>query len=144
MVTPVRGSGPGSPRARLLLVEPDYVMRRTVAMTARSTEIAEITEASTYERAREIALRQAFDGLIVSLDGAGAGLDLLTRVRSGASASDIAVPVAVLTDRIDAATVLTLRTHTVARVVVKPCKVKTLMECIAALARTNTAADAAA
>lgn len=130
---PVR-SGRRGP-ARLLLVEPDFVMRRTVALTARSTEVADVAEAATFARGDELLAQQAYDGLLVSLDAQGDGLKLVQAVRAGATESAADVPMAVLVDKIDAATVLALKTHGIARVMLKPCKVRTLLECIEALAR---------
>ncbi|MCU0950650.1 MAG: hypothetical protein MUC68_06215 [Burkholderiaceae bacterium] len=130
---PVR-SGRRGP-ARLLLVEPDFMMRRTVALTARSTEVADVAEAATFARGDELLAQQAYDGLLVSLDAQGDGLKLVQAVRAGATESAADVPMAVLVDKIDAATVLALKTHGIARVMLKPCKVRTLLECIEALAR---------
>jgi DNA-binding response OmpR family regulator len=130
---PVR-SGRRGP-ARLLLVEPDFVMRRTVAMTARSIDIAEVAEAATFARGDELLAQQAYDGLLVSLDAQGEGLKLVQAVRDGRTETAAQAPMAVLVEKIDAATVLALKTHGIARVMLKPCKVRTLLECIEALAR---------
>ncbi|MDZ5456884.1 ANTAR domain-containing protein [Azohydromonas lata] len=54
----------------VLLFEPHFVLRRTVAAAARQLGIAEVHEAATLHAADRLAQLQRYDFVIVALDGA--------------------------------------------------------------------------
>lgn len=54
----------------VLLFEPHFVLRRTVAAAARQLGIAEVHEAATLHAANKLARLQRYDMVIVALDGA--------------------------------------------------------------------------
>jgi DNA-binding NarL/FixJ family response regulator len=127
---------PSMPSApRLLLVEPDSLVRRTVASVARTLELAEIREASTYEAAESLLQSSRFAGVIMAVADDGDGIALLERLRAGDLQAARDCPVAVLTGPCDAARVQSLGTLNVRRVILKPFKVKTVLDCVAQLTR---------
>ncbi len=134
---PAASAAPRRGRCRLLLIEPDFMMRRAVALTARTEEIAEVAEAASHPRGRDLLQRQPYDAILLSLTAEQAGLDLIHAVRGGLTASSPTTPIAVLVDKVDSATVLALRTQSISRVLIKPCKVRTLLECMQALAGSS-------
>jgi DNA-binding NarL/FixJ family response regulator len=127
-VTPASGQVP-----RLLLVEPDSLVRRTVASVARSLSIADIREAGTYDTADLLLHSDAFDGLIIALTDDGRGIDLVEQLRAGEMESARDCPVVVMTGRCDESRVTALRALSVRRVILKPFKVKTVLESVAQL-----------
>lgn len=175
-------------RPILLLIEPDYMLRRTVALTARSLDIGEVHESGSFEAAARLLEHTRFDGLIVALghaapacpaappavqpapppdaqsaapaqaapadaphadaqpiaDGPAApgaaqaavdpALTLIERVRMGATYCDAGTPIAVMAEGLNAACVASLREMDIARILVKPAKVKTILEAVIAIA----------
>lgn len=140
---PSRHPAPATPAARttppvLLLAEPDYMLRRTVALTARSLDIGEIHESSGYAEAETQLNRMHVDGLLLALcDGAPgeAGLALLERIRAGAMRCNAALPTAVIAHALDLARATRLRDLGVVYIAVRPAKARTLLEALCAIAR---------
>jgi len=127
----------GARRPTLLLIEPDYLMRRAVALTARDLGIGEIHETNGYEAAARLLDRTRFDGLLVDLGEPGRSepaLALIERVRLGTTHCASGAPIAVMAENLDAGCVAILREFKVARILVKPAKVKTLLEALMAIA----------
>jgi hypothetical protein len=211
---PPAGTRAPGQRATLLLIEPDYMLRRTVALTARSLDVGEVHEAGSFEVAARLLDHTRFDGLIVALGhtapacaaplpaasssaassstassagsaassagqsapahAAPAGgeptgnaqaavqpavpaelakahepahatdpaLLLIERVRMGATYCDAGTPIAVMAEGLNAGCVATLRGMDVTRILVKPAKVKTILEAVIAIARPRAHAHA--
>ena len=57
-----------APRGRLLLVEPQFVLRRTVSTMAREMGLADVVEATGVAGAERLLYEQRFDALLVALD----------------------------------------------------------------------------
>lgn len=121
------------PRKSILLLEPDAMVRRTVALTARSTGLAEIQEVPSLKAAQGMLRQQAFDGLLLSLDEDDRELELIERVRSGQTPSPAGASVAVLVARCDQSRAEKLRVAGVNQVILRPFKVKTLLSTIHAM-----------
>jgi DNA-binding response OmpR family regulator len=131
----------------LLLVEPETLLRRTVSLTARSANLAEVTEAASDDTARELLAQRRFDGAVISLDldtpaERGGPLALLEYLQGTRSRSDTAVPVAVMVERCDAALLTALRGLGVARVIIKPFRARAVIDAIVALGKSASAAPA--
>ncbi|HEX4329182.1 MAG TPA: hypothetical protein VH105_20490 [Burkholderiales bacterium] len=131
-------SGPRSTGARskvLLIVEPDYMLRRTVALTARSLDLGEINETSTYEDAQAILSHRHIDGLLLALGDGEQGFALLERIRGGAMKCAADLPVAVVAHGLDLARATRLRDLGVVYIAVRPAKARALLEAMSAIAR---------
>jgi len=124
----------------VLLVEPQAMLRRTVALTARSLGMAQIHEAASIALARQILRQRPFDGAIIAVDDGDAvhDLGLLDQVRGGDSASSPHMPIAVMADNCTGEQLAQLKQRQVARVIVKPFRAKILLEALASLARQKT------
>ncbi|MES2257508.1 MAG: response regulator [Pseudomonadota bacterium] len=122
----------------MLLVEPETMLRRTVALTARSLELGNIHEAASMALARQMLKQQAFDGAVIAIDcGEAYDLSLLDQVREGRSASDRAIPIAVMTGRCDSQLLEALRKRDINRVILKPFRARILLDAFAALAQAR-------
>ncbi|MRV74311.1 response regulator [Duganella sp. FT92W] len=123
--------------SHVLLVEPQAMLRRTVALTARSLGMAQIHEAASMTLARQILRQRPFDGAIIAIDDGGAvhDLALLDQVRSGDTASSPRMPIAVMADNCTGDQLAELKERQVARVIVKPFRARILLEALASLAQ---------
>ncbi|WP_342113260.1 response regulator [Pseudoduganella sp. OTU4001] len=121
---------------RMLLVEPESMLRRTVALTARSLGLADVQEAASTTLARQMLAREAFDGALIAIDAGDAfDLSLLDQVRLGQSASQAHIPLAVLAANCDDTLLAALRERRVDRVVLKPFRARTLLDAFTALSQ---------
>jgi DNA-binding NarL/FixJ family response regulator len=132
------------PPGTLLLVEPQFLFRRAVAGVARELQLAEIHETSNFDDAAALVSRQHVDAIILDLDDYEPAVALIKRVRDGESRCLRTIPVAVLAATCSAVMVAELRALDVRRIVLKPFKVKLVLECIEALFRPVAASSAGA
>lgn len=119
--------------ARLLLVEPQNLLRRTVVSVAGQLRLATIDEATGAEAAGVRLSLARFDGLIVSLDEGGRMVTLLERLRQGLWPSPGDTPVVVMADDCTEQTVGVMRALGVRRILLKPFKVKDVLASVASL-----------
>lgn len=119
----------------MLLVEPETMLRRTVALTARSLGLAEIHEAASPAAARQMLRQQSFAGAIIAINaGEAHDLGLLDQIREGDSASNRGMPIAVLAENCTGELLAALRERAVSRVIVKPFRARILLDAFTALA----------
>lgn len=123
---------PAVRRYSLLLIEPYFVMRRTVASVASGLQGIKVHEAPSVESASALLSGRAFDGFVVALEDQEAVLSLINSIRSGETLSPASASVAVTAEHCDVATIAALRELGVRRILVKPFKVKTILETVAA------------
>lgn len=121
---------------QMLLVEPEALLRRTVAMTARTLGIAHIHEAGSVAIAKRMLRERVFHGAVIAIEfGNGASPDedliLLDQLRDGQTASDRAIPIAVLAGRCSAAHLQALRQRGVSHVILKPFRARVLIDTFA-------------
>jgi hypothetical protein len=90
---------------RILLVEPQFVLRRTIVMVARDLGMVDFHEASSVGRARTLLAAQTYDGLVLDLHEEQQALELLGELRLGrfATARDARVVVLAADAKPDAA-----------------------------------------
>ena len=115
---------------RILLHEPDHLLRRTVVASARSLFAIDLSEGTRIESTSALLRSQSFDGLLLALpEGAEeAPMQLLSDLRAGAlvPAPDIAVivmayaPPPRVLERLEALQVN--------RLLMKPLKVKHILQ----------------
>ena len=120
----------------MLLVEEQTLLRRTVSLTARSLGLGTIHEAATMQAAERLLREHAFQGAVISIDcgtqpGDGYNLALLDAVREGMSASDKAIPIAVMSESATEELLAALRERQVTRVILKPFRAKVLLDAFA-------------
>ncbi|WBS00944.1 response regulator [Pseudoduganella sp. SL102] len=131
------------PERRMLLVEPADMLRRTVSLTARSLGMEAIDEAASLPQAQRLLRERRYSGAVIAIDSGGTlDLTLLDDVREGRTASDAAMPIAVLAVEADARFVEALRGRDVRRVILKPFRAKVLLETFAAMGAGDAAGPA--
>ncbi|MDB5919406.1 MAG: hypothetical protein JWR40_3640 [Massilia sp.] len=128
------------PSKRMLLLEPDTLLRHTVALTARSMNLVDVVEAGTAGIAARMLDEKTFHGAILAVDldpanGKAYDLELLDRVRAGATNSDPALPVAVMAHQCNVDLLASLQARKVNKVIIKPFRVRVLLDAIAELDR---------
>ena len=115
---------------RFLLIEPQFVLRRTIAMVAREQGVVDFQEASNVGRARALLAGEAFEGVVIDLHEGPLAMALLGELRQGqfATRADARV-IALATDGnpVDAARLQALG---VAGVLGKPVRISDLLGAI--------------
>jgi DNA-binding NtrC family response regulator len=122
-----------APRGRLLLVEPQFVLRRTVATMAREMGLADVQEATSPAVAERLLSERRFSALLVAIDEDGEALQLLQRLRAGETHHPADVPLAVTAAACDVELAMRLKQLDVVRLLLKPFKVRGMLEVISAL-----------
>ncbi|RZL29575.1 MAG: response regulator [Rubrivivax sp.] len=122
-----------TPSGRLLLVEPQFVLRRTVSTMARDMGLADVQEATSPAVARKLLSERRFNALLLAIDDEGDALALLQRLRSGDTPHPADVPVAVTAMSCDVELAMRMKELDVRRLLLKPFKVRGMLEVISAL-----------
>jgi len=124
---------PVAPPIELLLVEPQFLLRRTVAAVARDMRLANPKEVTSIDQADTLLSSRAFDALFLSLDDETAALALMGRVRNGDTRCAPDIPIAVTAAACSTPLALRLKELEVRRLLLRPFKVKGVLDAIAAL-----------
>lgn len=125
------------PDKHILLVEPETLLRRTVAMTARSLDLGQVHEATGTDVALRMLRTRAFHGAVVAVDCVGSGgqrrydLSLVDRMRDADAAAGRTMPIAIMTGEASPELLRELRDRRISRVILKPFRAKVLLETIA-------------
>ena len=116
---------------RILLVEPQFVLRRTMVMVARDLGMVDFQEASSVGRARALLATDAYEGVVLDLQEGPQALELLSELRQGRFATPRDARVVVLAG--GGSPVDTERLHglAVARVLGKPVRISELLDAVA-------------
>ena len=115
---------------RILLVEPQFVLRRTMVMVARDLGMVDFQEASSVGRARALLATDAYEGVVLDLQEGPQALELLSELRQGRFATPRDARVVVLAG--GGSPVDTERLHglAVARVLGKPVRISELLDAV--------------
>lgn len=124
---------------RILLVEPQFVLRRTMVMVARDLGIVDFHEASNVGRARALLAADAFDGLVLDLQEGLAAMELLKDLRQGKFATPQDARVYVLAAATEALDDRGLESLGVARMLRKPVRISALLDAIVGGPEKSTA-----
>jgi len=121
----------------ILLVEPEPLLRRTVALTARSLGLSQVHEAASTDAALRMLRERSFDGAVIAVECIGSGgarhydLSLVDRVRDAATSSHHAMPIAIMADQATPTLLRALHERRISRVILKPFRARVLLETIA-------------
>lgn len=118
---------------RLLLVEPQFVLRRTVSTMAREMGLADVQEATSAAVAEKLLIDRRFDALLIAIDEEGESLELVRRLRAGETSQVVDLPIAATAISCDVDLALRLKQLDVCRLLLKPFKVRGMLEVISAL-----------
>ena len=115
---------------RILLVEPQFVLRRTMVMVARDLGMVDFHEASSVGRARALLATGAYEGLGLDLPEGPQALELLSDLRQGRFATPRDARVVVLAGGGNPVDVERLQGLGVARVLGKPVRISELLDAV--------------
>ncbi|MFW5333311.1 hypothetical protein [Hydrogenophaga sp. ZJX-1] len=114
-------STPGGALARkVLLIEPDGLVRGTVASVCREMQIARVRQAISIASAEQWLKTGVPQALLMSLVEGDAALDFMTRLRAGAFRCDADIPVVAMARVVDTALVARLKALDVRRLLLQP------------------------
>ncbi len=123
---------------RVLLVDPNFVVRRTVAGAARDLQLAEVDETASVDGAGALLQAHAYDVLLIDIDADGEALRWLEQVQRAGRLP----PVIAMSAAPQAALVMALREVGVTQLLCKPFRIKDLLQRLPRPA--GAAADASA
>lgn len=115
---------------RILLVEPQFVLRRTMVMVARDLGMVDFHEASSVGRARALLATGAYEGLVLDLQEGPQALELLGELRQGRFATPRDARVVVLAGGGSPVDAERLQGLDVARVLGKPVRISELLDAV--------------
>ncbi|MBI3348920.1 MAG: response regulator [Burkholderiales bacterium] len=130
-----------TPNGRLLLIEPQFVLRRTVATMAREMGLADVQEATSPAHAERMLFERRFDALLIALDDDGEALELLRKLRAGQTSQPSDLPTAATASGCDVELALRMKQMDILRLLLKPFNVRGMLEVIAALGAPESPAD---
>ncbi len=120
-------------RPLLLVIEPDFMVRRTISLVARDLDIADVHETSGNDAAAALLATAAYDGVLVCIDDQGYAL--IEQLRSGRTLSSARTPVAVTMNSCGVEDVHRLRDLGIDQVLLRPFKVKAVLQTLQVLSR---------
>ncbi len=116
----------------VILVESENLLRSTSAGVARQVGLARVMEFSNLEAALAYLAREQADALLLAINDES-DLQTLGRIRAGTARCRHDIPVAVMIGHCDSELALRLRALQVRRIMLKPFRVKLIVETLAAL-----------
>ena len=118
----------------VLLVEPQFVLRRTIVTVARELQLVEFHEATSVARAMPALVSKRFTGMVIDLGDGPEALQMLEQVRSGAFACGARIPVIAMTPESIASRAALLESLGPVSVLRKPFKIGELLESVRTMA----------
>lgn len=119
-----------APSRKLMLIEPDGLVRSTVASVCRDLRLARVRQIASVGAGEEWLKSGRPDGLLISLSEGDTSLAFLTRLREGGLRCDPAIPVAVMAREGDAALVAQLKELRVLRFLLQPFKLREVIHTV--------------
>ena len=129
------------PLPRILLIEPQFVLRRTIVMVARDLGVVDFQEAT--DVARALMTNERYDGVVVDLADGPATLELLEDLRQGSFNTQSNSTVIVLAANGETGDDSRLQALGVATVLGKPVRISALLGAIAAARQHDVASGVA-
>ena len=111
-------------RPQVLLIEPDGLVRGTVASVCRELQLVRLQQAISVAQGEKWMQAHADHGLLLSLAERDAALALLTRLRAGELRCEPDIPVAVMVASADAELVVRLKELDVRRLLLQPFRLR--------------------
>jgi CheY-like chemotaxis protein len=113
-----------SGRPHVLLIEPDGLVRGTVASVCRELQLVQLQQATSIAQGEKWMQSNVDHGLLLSLSERDAALVLLTRLRAGELRCEADIPVAVMVASADAELVTRLKELDVRRLLLQPFRLR--------------------
>ena len=115
---------------QVLLIEPDGLVRSTVASVCREREIVRMHQVASLAMGEKWLKTWKADGLMMSLSEAEAAVELLTRLRAGEFSSEADIPVAVMSTACDVDILTRLKDLRVGRFILQPFKLRDVIRTV--------------
>lgn len=115
---------------QVLLIEPDGMVRGTVASVCRDLYLARVLQASSLAQGEPSLMARPVQGLMLSLAEGNRALDLLERLRAGAFASDATIPVVVLASGCTREQAVRLKGLNVRRLLLQPFRLRDVLHTV--------------
>lgn len=132
----------GTPSIQVLLIEPDGLVRSTVASVCRELELVRMHQATSLAMGEQWLQTWKADGLMLSLADPDAALDLLGRLRSGDFRCEANIPVAVMAPACDADMLKRMKELDVRRFLLQPFKLRDVIQTVEQLWPAEEKVDA--
>lgn len=116
--------------AQILLIEPDGMVRGTVASVCRDMYLARVLQAGSLASGAPYLQARPLHGLMLSLAEGDAALDLLERLRSGAYTTDAAIPVVVMAAGCTKEQAVRLKALSVRRLLLQPFRLRDVLHTV--------------
>lgn len=117
-------------RRKVLLIEPDGLVRGTVAAVCRELQLVVLQQVTTVALGEKWMLSNADQGILLSLAEREASLTLLSRLRAGEFKSEANIPVAVMVHTADAELVAKLKELDVRRLLLQPFRLRDVVHTV--------------
>jgi len=117
-------------RTQVLLIEPDSLVRGTVASVCRDMELVHIVQATGLAQGELCLQTRPLRGLMLSLAAGDGALDLLARLRERAFSCDPAIPVVVMAGACTKEQVVRLKTLEVRRLLLQPFRMRDVVHTV--------------
>ncbi len=111
-------------RPQVLLIEPDGLVRGTVASVCRELQLVRLQQVTSIAQGEKWMQSNVDHGLLLSLAERDAALALLTRLRAGELRCEADIPVAVMVASADAELVVRLKELDVRRLLLQPFRLR--------------------
>lgn len=128
--------------SNVLLIEPDGLVRSTVAAVCRELQIVRMHQATSLVLGEQWLQTWEADGLMLSLAEPGAALDLLGRLRAGEFRCDATIRVAAMAPACNAAMLQRLKELDVRRFLLQPFKMRDVIQTVEQLWPASEKIDA--
>lgn len=118
----------------VLLIEPQFVLRRTIVTVARELGLVEFQEATSIARAISLLNTRRYIGMVVDLGDGPDSVRLLEQIRDGMFACAARIPVVVMSSEPGKPDVSTMQPLWPIDVLRKPFKIGALLESVRSMA----------
>lgn len=115
---------------QVLLIEPDSLVRGTVASVCRDMALVRIVQATSLAHGEQHLQSQPLHGLIISLAEGDSALDLLARLRERAFPCDPAIPVVVMASGCTKEQAVRLKALAVRRLLLQPFRMRDVVHTV--------------
>lgn len=116
-----------APLPRILLIEPQFVLRRSIVMVARDLGVVDFHEASSVGRARTLLAADVFEGVVLDFQEGAQAVELLGDLRAGRFTTPYDARVVALDGGSSSVDAKHLRDLGVARVLGRPVRISELL-----------------
>ncbi len=120
----------GNGLPRLLLVEPDSLIRSTVAGVCKQLGLAQVHQANSVAVAEQTLRSQGVDLMLISLNQGDEVFDFLEQVRGGWWADAAQVPIAVTAQNAHSEMISKIRSIQVKRLLLQPYKIRDVVHTV--------------